>query len=94
MFNFRNVRSNSINEAASPAPDESPAIVILEAGTGSWKDVRGGESSDKYAISASRRADGKTCCGARRYRTDRQRPPLCFAKLDVVIRWVAGSMRL
>lgn len=94
MLSLRKVKSSSINEVASPPPDESPAIVIFEAGTGAWKEFGGGDKSERYATNASRSAAGKICCGARRYRTDRQQPPLCFAKFEVVILCVAGSMRL
>ena len=52
------VKRRRSKEVARQAPEESPAIMMRDAGTGSWKDSGGGEISERYATRASRRAAG------------------------------------
>lgn len=75
-------------------PAESPARMILLAGTGSWKDPAGGWMSDKYATRASTSAEGNGCSGARRYRTERTGAPVCFENCATGTRCVQGSIML
>lgn len=58
------VRRRSSKEVARPAPDESPVMTICDGWTGAWKEPGGGATSERYAISASRRAAGKVLWGA------------------------------
>ena len=54
-------RSSCRRERHRLPPAESPAKTIFEAGTGAWMEEGGGESSDRYAVRASMRAEGKGC---------------------------------
>lgn len=56
MLSLRKVKSSRTSEVASPAPDESLEMVMLEAGTGTWNKFGGGESSKRYATNASNNA--------------------------------------
>ena len=62
----RMVRRSRSKEAARQAPEESPAMIMREAGTGVWKAFGGGERRERYATRASRRAAGKVLWGERR----------------------------
>jgi len=86
-------RISSIRARARLPPAESPAKTICSGLTGSWRAPSGGYRRERYARNASSNCDGKGCCGVRRYRTLKARPPLSFASLIAVPRCDFGSIK-
>lgn len=75
-------------------PAESPARMILFAGTGSCNAPGGGWISDRYAVRASTSAAGNGFCGASLYLTERTGAPVKWDRCATGTRCVHGSIRL